>query len=185
MASKKFSFFHHYLSLSDEDVIISYKGPMSDVIINEISREIQERLSSDPKSGKKIYAIFMELAQNIFFYSSESTTLGGKTYRIGSIVLSQEEENYTLTAGNIVDKKWIAVLWDKCEMINSMDRDSLRKLKFEQKDKGEYSSDNSKGAGIGLIQIALTSAQPISIEFRDIDEHKSFFALSVNVKKNL
>jgi|JI81BgreenRNA_FD_contig_91_654305_length_1504_multi_9_in_0_out_0_2 hypothetical protein len=185
MSSKKFSFFHHYLSLSDEDVIISYKGPMSDVIIHEISKEIQAKFAQDPKSGKKIYSIFMELAQNIFFYSSESTTLGGNTYRIGSIVLSQENDNYVLTAGNIVDKKWIPVLWDKCEMINSMDREALRKLKFEQKDTGELSTENSKGAGIGLIQIALTSAQPISIEFRDINDHKSFFALSVSVKKNL
>jgi hypothetical protein len=65
--SKKFSFFHHYLNMSDDDVLISYKGPMSDVIIHEISKEIQSRLNSDPKSGKKVYAIFMELAQNIFF----------------------------------------------------------------------------------------------------------------------
>ena len=183
--SKKFSFFHHYLSMSDDEVIISYKGPMSDVIIHEISKEIQSRLTADPKSGKKIYAIFMELAQNIFFYSSESTTLGGQTYRIGSIVLSEEGDNYILTTGNIVDKKWIPILWDRCEMINNMDRETLRKMKFEQRDSGIMSTENSKGAGIGLIQIALTSAQPISIEFRDINEQKSFFALSVSVKKNL
>lgn len=183
--SKKFSFFHHYLSMTDEDVIISYKGPMSDVIIHEISKEIQNKLAEDPKSGKKIYAIFIELAQNIFFYSSESTTLGGKTYRIGSIVLSSEDDNYVLTTGNIVDKKWIPILWDRCEMINNMDREALRKMKFEQRDTGVMSTENSKGAGIGLIQIALTSAQPISVEFRDINEEKSFFALSVSVKKNL
>lgn len=183
--SKKFSFFHHYINMNDEDILISYKGPMSDVIIHEISKEIQARLAEDPKSGKKVYAIFMELAQNIFFYSSESTILGGKTYRIGSIVLSQDEENYTLTTGNIVDKKWIPILWDRCEMINNADRETLRRMKFEQRDQGTMSTENSKGAGIGLIQVALTSAQPISIEFRDIDEEKSFFALSVSVKKNL
>ncbi len=183
--SKKFSFFHHYLNLNDSDVIMSYKGPMSDVIINEISKDIQFKLIEDPKAGKKVYAIFMELAQNIFFYSSEVTKFGEKPYRIGSVVLNEDEDYYTLTAGNIVDKKWIPVLWDRCEMINSLDRDALRRMKFEQRDNGELSSENSKGAGIGLIQIALTSAQPISIEFRDIDEHNSFFALAVNIKKGL
>lgn len=180
--SKKFSFFHHYLNLNNHDIIVSYKGPMSDVIIHEISKDVQNKLIEDPKAGKKVYAIFIELAQNIFFYSAEVTQFGEKAFRIGSIVISQDEENYTLTAGNIVEKRWVPVLWDRCELINTLDRDQLRKMKFEQRDFGE-TSENSKGAGVGLIQIALTSAQPISVEFRDIDDSTSFFALSVNVKK--
>jgi Family of unknown function (DUF6272) len=181
--SKKFSFFHHYLNLNDTEVMMSYKGPMSDVIIYELSKDVQDKLIEDPKAGKKVYSIFMELAQNVFFYSSETTHFADKTYRIGSIVLTQDEDNYTLTAGNIVEKKWIPVLWDRCEMINSMDRESLRKLKFEQRDSGEKASDNSKGAGIGLVQMALTSAQPVSVEFRDMNDSHSFFALSVSVRK--
>ncbi|MEM9982304.1 MAG: SiaB family protein kinase [Bacteroidota bacterium] len=180
--AKKFSFFHHYLNLNNHDIIVSYKGPMSDVIIHEISKDIQNKVIEDPKAGKKVYSIFMELAQNIFFYSGEVTQFGDKAYRIGSIVLSQDEGNYTLTAGNIVDKKWVPVLWDRCELINSLDRAALRKLKFEARDDNDK-SENSKGAGIGLIQVALTSAQPISVEFRDIDDQTSFFALSVNIVK--
>lgn len=180
----KFNFFHHHQNLSDRDILVSYKGPMSDVIIYEISKELQNKLAQDPKSGKKVYSIFMELAQNIFFYSAETSKIGDKEYRVGTIVITEDEDFYTLMAGNLVEKKWIPSLWDKCELINSLDREALRRLKFEQRI-NPNEDERSRGAGIGLIQIALTSAQPISVEFRDIDNKQSFFALAVSVKKNL
>ncbi|MBT33019.1 MAG: hypothetical protein CMO01_25455 [Thalassobius sp.] len=62
-----------------------------------------------------------------------------------------------------------------------MDKDDLRKLKKEQRNKPQGS--RSKGAGIGLIQVALTSGNPLQMEVRQVDDQVSFFSLSVKINK--
>lgn len=183
--SKKFSFFHHYLNLTHEDIIVSYKGPFSSTIMYEMSKEIQNRLVTDLVTGKKIYSIFIELAQNIFNYSSEINRFGVRKEGIGSIVVTESAENYAVTAGNLVSSKSLPILIDKCQLINGSDRETLRRLKFEEKNREQGSNELSKGAGVGLIHIALTSAEPLEVEFAELDEDTSFFAISVIVKKRI
>jgi hypothetical protein len=181
--TKKFSFYHHYLNLTHEDIIVSYKGPFSSTIMYEMSKEVQSRLVADLVAGKKIYSIFIELAQNIFHYSSEVNRFGVRKEGIGSIVVTESENCYSVTAGNLVSRRSLPILVDKCKLINGSDRETLRRLKFEEKNREESSNALSKGAGVGLIHIALTSAEPLEVEFADLDDDASFFAISVTVKK--
>ncbi|MEO1655345.1 MAG: DUF6272 family protein [Bacteroidota bacterium] len=44
-------------------------------------------------------------------------------------------------------------------------------------------SEESRGAGIGIVQAALTSSNPIDFEIREFGEDFAFFLLSVKVKK--
>jgi hypothetical protein len=114
--NKKFSFYHHYLNLTHQDIIVSYKGPFSSTIMYEMSREIQNRLVTDLVTGKKIYSIFIELAQNIFNYSSEINRFGVRKEGIGSIVVTESSESYAVTAGNLVSSKSLPILIDKLKM---------------------------------------------------------------------
>jgi Family of unknown function (DUF6272) len=183
MEKKKFSFYHHYINLSHEDVIVSYKGPFSSTIMYEMSKEIQNRLVKDLVAGKKVYSIFMELAQNIFNYSAEVNKFGIRNEGIGTIVVTESQELYSITAGNLVSRRAVPILVDKCQLINNSDRETLRRLKFEEKNRTGAANEFSKGAGVGLIHIALTSAEPLEAEVAEINEEISFFAISVNVKK--
>ena len=57
--------------MNDQEVIMYYKGPFEDNILNNISKYLKRKFSSEPKVGSKIFAIFMEMAQNISLYSAE------------------------------------------------------------------------------------------------------------------
>ena len=71
---------------------------------------------------------------------------------------------------------------EKCELINSLDRESLREYRREQR---RIASDVKKNSGnIGLIQVALTAESPLDIELTPINDEESFFSIAVKVEKN-
>lgn len=179
---KEFNFFEYHTQISDEKIVLSYKGPLSDVLLSEFSRDIRQKLQDDdPKVGKKVFAIFMELAQNVLFYSKEENYFGDMRQKVGTLVIVNEDAYYRVVTGNLVYKKIIEVLKEKCEIVNSLDRDALREYKrlLRNAPKGE----ESKGAGIGMVQAALTSESPLEIEIKELEGEYAFFVLAVDVMK--
>ena len=68
-----------------QEVILSFKGEFSQEILISVGDLLKEKLSNDDarqRIAKKIFFIFVELAQNIYRYSSERTQLDNK--RIGT-----------------------------------------------------------------------------------------------------
>ncbi len=179
--TRKLSLFEYYSLIQHENVIISYKGPVTAVIMAEISADIRSKLADNPKAGRKVFAVFMELSRNILYYSAEKVTFSNKKDSVGLLLVTETEEEYIFSCGNLVENVYVDELVESGEIINSMDKDDLRKLKKEQRNKPQGS--RSKGAGIGLIQVALTSGNPLQMEVRQVDDQVSFFSLSVKINK--
>lgn len=180
--SKEFNFFEYHAQISHEDVILSYKGPLTDVLLSEFSRDIRDKLQQeDSKIGKKVFAIFMELAQNVLYYSKEENLFGNNSDKVGTLVIVHNNGSYRVITGNLVFKKDVPFLQEKCEIINSLDRDALRDYKRYLRN--QPSSEESQGAGIGLVQAALTSSNPLEVQIQELTGNHAFFVLSVSVKK--
>ncbi|TAE13690.1 MAG: hypothetical protein EAZ95_10865 [Bacteroidetes bacterium] len=173
--------YDYYTFTSNKNVIISYKGPVTDVIMAELSRDIRDKFSDNPKASRKLFAIFMELAQNILFYSAEKKMVGQRQESIGTILITGGTEHYTFGCGNLVENQYIQELVDACEHINTLDRDALREYKREKRSGAP--GERSKGAGIGLIQVALTSENPLHAQHIPVNADHSFFSVSVKVHR--
>jgi hypothetical protein len=178
----EFSIFDYYSITRRPNVMICYRGPVSDVILREISKDIRAKFADNAQVSRKIFAIYMELAQNILYYSSEKINLNNRQDSIGTILLTQNEEGYNFSFGNLVEVKYLEELVESCDIINTMDRETLREYKREQRSADR--KERSKGAGIGLIQVALTSRHPLKAEYRKIDDGHAFFSITVRVSKN-
>ncbi len=176
-----FNLFDYYHLTRQREVMIAYKGPITDVIMSEISRDIRTKFVNVPKIGRKIFSIFIELAQNILYYSAEEVRFGDYVDRVGGIILLEYNDHYALACGNLVENSNVQDLVGNCHKINSLDRDSLREYKREQRIKP--SSEKSKGAGIGLIHVAITAESPLEINVQELDEQFSFFSLTVKIYK--
>jgi len=177
---KKFNLFEFH-KIFDNDVLMLYKGPFDNHVLSVFTKYIEGIILKHPQISKKIFSIFIELAQNIAFYSAEATDFEEeKTTGIGTLVISEHDRWYTFFTGNAVRNDDIMPLIEKCEIINSLDRAGLRKYKREQ-----YKlPPGKKGtAHVGLIQVALTANNQIDIEVSPIDEETSFFAISVRINK--
>jgi hypothetical protein len=179
-AKKKLNLFEYH-SMFDEDILISYKGPFDEHILSVVGNYLRLLLPQEEQSSKKIFAIFMELAQNISYYSSNVDKIGMQKSGVGTLVISEGDDYYHFMTGNIVRNVDVIPVLEKCEVINSLDREGLRKYKREQRN---LPPGVHGGAHIGLIQVALTSANPLDIEVTPISNDASFFSICVRIDKH-
>ncbi len=178
----KFSLYEYRSKVDDQNILVSYKGPFTGQILKDIGEYISDNLQPNAKASKKLFKIFIELAQNISYYSAEANRIGNKItkYRVGSVVIGELDNHYFMTTGNRVSNKSVSILSEKCDYINSLQREDLRKYKREQRnmDESEFG-----GANIGLITVALTSDNPLDVEVEKVDDSNSFFSLTVYINK--
>ena len=174
-------YMNFYSSSDSKDLLISYKGPFLEDILSKLSEIIRESFTSDVVLSRKLLSVFLEMAQNVYFYSSESINIGEKKYGIGSVMVVQKGDLYTFRTGNYVLLDYVETLAKSCELVNSLDRDALRQLKRDVRT--SQTDERSRGAGIGLIQIALTTSSQIEYEYVAVDEKNAFFSISINISK--
>ncbi len=170
--------------LDKDHILICYKGPFLDRVLTLLGEKINILLCDDPRLNKKVFSIFIELAQNIAYYSEErhqDKETGDKTCGKGAFIISESEKHYTLTSANHIKKSWVPEVLEKCEMINKLDMEGLRKLKRELRNKPRHAGQ--LGGNIGLVDIAIKAGTSLNVEISSVNEQFSFFCLSIDVPK--
>ncbi len=176
-----------YQNIIDElkaDVFaISYLGAIDRNLLTLMAKNIEERNQDVPPTAtKKLFKVFIELAQNIALYSLEKSpstdsSLSGE----GIIILKEFSDYFQIYTGNLAAKENVLLLQEKIEKINSLSHDKLREYKrLMRKNK---STDVGRG-NIGLIQVALISGNPIKYKILQIDSDKYFTIISSRIDKN-
>ncbi len=169
-----------YHKLFIKDILISYKGPFDQFIVAKFSNRVRELTANNPISSKKIHNVFMELAQNVAYYSKERRM--PEDIGIGTVVLGESDQFYIFGTGNIVCNEEMMILKQKCEIINSLDHENLREYKRQQRNLIPGTKGN---AHIGLIMSALVARTPLNAIFTPIDSKSSYFSIMVKVDKSL
>lgn len=172
---------YDYHNTFDGNMLLSYKGPWDEHIVFTMGNYIKLMVKDDPVVTKRIFKVFMELAQNVSLYSAEYNELDkSKRIGIGSILVLESKDSYHFFSGNVVKNPDIIPIIDKTDVINALDREQLRSFKRRQRNlpRSEFG-----GANIGLIQVALTADNPLNIKLTPINEEESFFSLGVQIKK--
>jgi hypothetical protein len=171
-----------YHNIAEQDILISYMGPFDKVVISKLGKKINILTDDMPKVGKKIFKIFIELAQNVSYYSEEKSKTGDqKENGIGSLIIGESTDQVLFSTGNPVSNDLVPILAKKADIINSLDRESLRKYKIEQRNLVPGSND---GAHIGLIMVALLTRKELDVQFLPYGEDRSYFVVTVKVGKD-
>lgn len=161
--------------------MVCYKGPFDKVTLNILGTDIRKIISKNAVSGTKLFKVFIEMAHNISLYSADKINTGKrKGPGIGSLVLVDCNDHYRFITGNLIKNENIRPLVEQCREINSLDRDRLRKLKRERLASGH---PDREGADIGLIQLAVTSGNPLEITAVPVDSSNSFLTITVRLNK--
>ncbi len=182
--TNKINIFDYYMDFEENNVIIYYKGPFIETILAKISEDIKSRFDTDPLTSKKIFSIFIELAQNIAHHSAERNVFGEARIKIsgnGTFQLSESDEYFTLVSGNLIRNEDVPEIIDKCNTVNELDIEGLRKLKRDLRNLPRR--EGHKGANIGLVDIAIKAQNPLRVEVTPINEDFSYFIISVDVSK--
>ena len=170
-----------FLSKTDKnDMVVSYKGPFLDGVLAKLSEIIRESFSENIVISRKSLAVFLEMAQNVYYYSSETIIINNKSFGIGAMIVTRKGNDFEFQTGNKIPVDYVDIMTERCELVNSLDRAGLRKLKSNVR--SIDAPDDSNGAGLGLIQLALTSDQKIEFEYSFIDDETAMFSLKINLK---
>jgi hypothetical protein len=179
------SLFDYYKAVESSKIIIFFKGAMSQntlIRIGDLIRLPAEEVGEENIS-KRLFAIMVEMAQNILYYSQEreffpltSTNVG-----VGIILILQLPTSYEIICGNKVDAKQQERLHAQCSTINSLNPEQLREYYSQQRRAQIH--EGSKGGGLGLIDIVRKSKNPLKFSFQPISNEYSFFSLSTFIHR--
>ena len=162
-----------------DNIAISYTGIFDTEILSVLAKEIEGTLSPDDKVNKKVFKIFIELAQNIAFYSleREANADGGDT-GVGTMVIKNFDDHYVFSTGNKTTMENIIPVMEKCDNINSMSREKLREYRRLQRN---MPAGEKGGGNIGLIQVALTASNPLEYSLIKCPDGTYFYIISVRI----
>lgn len=163
--------------------IISYHGPLNIDFISFSANYLREMIQADQKVVKRIFKVFIELVQNVSYYSAEireNAKNPDSRRGIGWFYIDELEDQYMISTGNMIHKQHGPILEKNCREINSLDVTELRDLKRKTR---SQASIKDIGAHIGLIHTGLISGAPLDVKITPIDEEHSFFRIKVKIDK--
>lgn len=130
-----------------------------------------------------IYAVFIEMAQNIMNYSRSSAPGSNAQKPEGLIMVGRDPENsgrYYIQSQNAIMKEDREKIESKLIEISGLDAAALKKPYRELRRSGQ--NTHEKGGGIGLYEIAKAVTK-LQYAFQKIDNSKVIFELTGWVEK--
>lgn len=178
--SEKLTLFNYFNDMNKQEIILTFKGTISQEILADVGISLRSKLGSQ-NVGKKTFAIFVELAQNIYHHSAqkEFSTSKGRTAGVGVILIQNQKDHLVISSGNLIETYKAETLVNRCDYINTLTEDELKDYYVAMRKK----PTGGVGANIGLIDMARRSGNKLGYQVVKIDEHHSFFALSIKVSK--
>lgn len=174
------SLFSNYNEMLNIKVQLSFKGTISHEVLTEFGTMIKSILNAEHNT-RKIFGVFVELAQNIVLYSQDIDNSKQGKIGIGIIVIQERNEYYYLSSGNTISNTEIENLKNKIDVLNSMNKEEL-KIYYQEQIKKEIPSDG-RNVGLGLLEIARKIDSKIDFLFDPIDSEKSYLTINVAISK--
>ncbi|PUA17786.1 SiaB family protein kinase [Glaciimonas sp. PCH181] len=151
------------------NVIFYYGGYFSQNIISAMADAVKMRIQHVGAAGqtrRKLFSSFVEMAQNIIHYSSDSVDPAGQTdsqIRHGSVCICTKGDKFFLHCANPIKTEVADRLHEKLVQLRTMTMDEI-KTAYKEMLRADTPED-SKGAGLGLLTVARDASEPLEFEF--------------------
>lgn len=176
--------------LDNHGIFFSFCGPISQNMIVDIGKSLKKKLQLEEAGAAtifKIFSMFIEHSQNIIHYSAEklieeqitNENAPGKELRFGIIAIGYENNIYFVSAGNLIKNNAVEHFRQKLLKLQKMTKDEMNQYYKELRK--HLPEEGSKGAGLGLVEIARKSSLPIEFNFNKIDDDSSFFSIKSTI----
>lgn len=176
--------------LSDHHIHIVYNGPIWAKGIDGIAEMMLKRLELDdmPYSASQgAFSVFVEQINNMMMYSAEKdqrSDADGNLWEVpkGIFILGVRDNAYFVCTGNVLTDKNAATLEQRIDYLNTLDKKELRKY-YKQQLHAENDNEESKGAGVGLIEIARRASEPIVYELEPLGDGLQYFTMYITISQ--
>jgi hypothetical protein len=173
-----------YALLGDESVLYEHEGKVNKEVLLDILPVLEGILDSlgvNLQKKRKIVNIAIEVLQNLQLHSFPD---GENTYILEPMFLvAKNENNITITIGNLIHNSEQDILKDKLNKINSLNDEEIKFLYGVIMKQTVVKFSTKGGAGLGLIDMKKKSGNPLTFSFQQVDDSVSYFSMKVSVPK--
>ncbi len=173
-----------YTSMRSHEITLVYEGEITHQITKAFTSLAELDMAKEEEDGsiqKKVFHVMVECLQNISKHAdspvSEDFMYAGR----GIFMVSRGEDCYHVISGNLVEAPKVDKLREQLDLINSLDREALKELHKTQIKEGRLSDKG--GAGLGFIDIARKTGNPLEYHFMPIDQDTQFFILTSTISR--
>jgi hypothetical protein len=174
--------------LSDNNIHVVYSGPIWASGVDGMAEMLTKRLEFDDlplSASQSVFSIFVEQVNNMMMYSAEKETKNDSEGHLqeiskGTIILGTQDNTYFVQSGNVVSNNNARILKSRIDYLNTLNKKELRQY-HKERIKSENDNPESKGAGIGLIEIARRSSFPIEYEFEAYNDELQYFSMYITI----
>ncbi len=166
-------------TMIDHHLILVYEGEFTQEITKSVLAMAERNMDSTGEESsikRKVFNVMVECLQNIVKHADHNNQDNAAVFLIG-----RSEDSYIITSGNPIQQSEIEGLKQKLENINNLDKDGLKEL-YKDIIKNTQISDKG-GAGLGFVDMARKSGQPLEFEFVDLDNGGAFFCLKCSIPR--
>lgn len=177
--------YQRFKEMEDNKLMMQFKGEVTSEIIEMFLSSTEQKLEEQQiktSVRKRIFNIMVECLQNLYHHTDRNLNLpeGGNS-KNAMIQLYMNPDTYTIESGNYIRNENIEQLKTRIDRINAMSKEELRD--FYREKMSEEKELESKGADLGMIDIARKSGDKIHYTFEKINDEISFFNMIVNIPK--
>lgn len=170
------------------NVFLCFRGPVSQDLLRTLVKAIKIKLDKDDinfATQTKVFAIVVELTQNIINYSDEIISfaeLGVPQVRMGTIIIRNASGTIFISSGNLIKNAKLPRVRDRIDKIILIqnNKNDLKTFYKEQLHQKRGDDPESKGAGLGFAELARKSSA-IDYAIKNMDEEYSLFSVNVQV----
>jgi hypothetical protein len=164
-----------------ENSLLIYQGALTVNLISILGNHLRLLLNHDFKALQKIFKIFIELTQNVSYYSAEMIEVNSNVNcGTGWVSVQETEAHFCVTTGNVIKPEHGSTLIRYCQEINALGEDELRKMKRDIRSEAMV---RETGAHIGLIQTSILSGNKLDFSVTEESGFKHVFTLTARINK--
>ena len=172
--------FHGTSDYGDSEVLLSYRGKVTDDHFDTILQLVEHKLDQEETSRsvkRKIFKILVESLQNVYHHFDELRPNRGVFPM--SFTLEKDKLAYSISTGNHIQVTKVDQLKTFIDYINQMDANELKSFYRDRLGNGSFSDGG--GAGLGMVDIIRKSGEKITYNFRPVNEDYSYFSLTIKI----
>jgi hypothetical protein len=164
--------------MRDNGILISFAGRLSQNLIEEYGAAVKSYLETEERPQNEVYhifSIFIEQTQNIKNYCSmkENSRFCDTIAHSSIVTIGKTDSGHFICSGNVVEQADLEALTTQIDALIAMDKPALKQLYKEKLRR----SDSTDSAGLGLIDIARKTREPLAYSISGLDANLSFFTL--------
>jgi len=159
----------------EKNIDVIYSGPIWTEGIGEIARTLQKHLDYQKvpaQNSQEIVSVFIEQLNNMLMYSAENVD----EFPGGTFIMGRVGADFYVQTGNVMKDEHVELIKNRIDYLNTLEKDDIRKYYKEQMLIEDQNPD-SKGSGLGFIEIARRVNSNIEYSFVPYKKGLTYFTL--------